>query len=48
VLIALLTARERCNVVHELYVENEIGQECLFVAMTYTVGPLAYKPVMRI
>jgi len=36
------------KVVHELYVRNEIGQEFLFVAMTYAVGSLAVKHIMRI
>jgi len=47
-LVALLTAKECLNVVHELYVRNEIRQEFLFVAMTYAVGSLAFKDVMRI
>jgi hypothetical protein len=34
--------------VHELHVPNEIRQEFLFVAMTYAVGSLAFKYVMRI
>jgi hypothetical protein len=35
-------------VVLELYVPNEIRQEFLFGAMTYAVGSLAFKYVMRI
>jgi len=46
--VALLTAKECLNVVHELYVPMEMGQEFLFLAMTYAVGSLAFKHVMRI
>ena len=47
-LVALLTAKDCRKVVHELYVPKEIGQEFLFVAMTYAVGSLAFKDAMRI
>jgi hypothetical protein len=44
----MLTAKECHKVVHELYVPNEIRQNFLFVAITYAVGSLAFKYVMRI
>ena len=47
-LVALLTAKDCLKVVHELYVQKEIGQEFLFVAMTCAVGSLAFKHIMRI
>jgi len=47
-LVALLTAKECLNELHELYVPMEMGQEFLFVAMTYAVGSVAFKHVLRI
>jgi len=47
-LVAVLTAKDCCKVVYELYAPNEIGQEILFVSMIYAVGLLAFKHVMRI
>ena len=47
-LVAVLTAESCCKVVHELYVPNEIRQECIFLAMTYAVGSLAFQYVIRI
>jgi hypothetical protein len=35
-------------VVHELYAPNEIGQQFLFVDMTYAFGSLAFKYVMSV
>jgi len=47
-LVALLTAKDCHKVVHNLYAPKEIRQEFLFVAMTYAVGSLAFKHVIRI
>jgi len=47
-LVDLLTVKDCCKVVLELYAPNEIRQEILFVAMTYAVGSLVFKYVMRI
>ena len=44
----LLTEGDCRKVVHEQYAPNEIRQVFLFVAMTYALGSLAFKHVMRI
>ena len=42
-LVALLTTKDCRKVVHELYMPKEIGEEFLFMAVTYAFGSLAFK-----
>jgi len=47
-LVAVLTVKDCCKVVHELYAPNEIEQEFIFVVMTYAVGSLPFKHIVII